>query len=275
MADSLKRFGFRTIILVCDENPIFHPTDLEFMHIDDLALEETQILKKKYGKKSNAFRWGLKPVFVKHLLTNSGFNKVIYVDNDICFFANPMHLFELLQQHSILLTPHFYEANTEKNQSWLEANFRIGLYNAGFIGVNQDAIEMLDWWRKACVYAMKKAFWRGLYDDQKYLDLVPILFDKTYIIKEYGHNLASWNERYQENKLKEQNDQVVFIHFTPHTIQAFKKSENTFKFYFDTYSKMVEKRGFDRRFLNKRNWRLDFSDFIFYMKWRLVRIFEK
>ncbi len=243
--------------------------------VDELESVETQKLEKKYGKSSDAFRWGMKPVFLKYLLTKLGYSKVIYVDNDICFFSNPTHLFDLLNQNSILLTPHYYDFNTEKNQSWLEANFRIGLYNAGFVGVNQDALEMLEWWRKACLYAMKKAFWRGLYDDQKYLDLVPILFDKTHVIKAYGHNLASWNEQYQEDKLKRLNDQVVFIHFTPHTIHAFKKSGSKFKIYFDRYSQMLENRSYDVRLLNRRNRKVDFSDFTYYIKWRLVRIFEK
>jgi len=148
-----------------------------------------EILAKYRG---DALRWGCKPLIIGQLL-QEGYDKVIYVDNDIFFYSSPDFLFNLLDAHTVLLTPHFYPADPTREQHWLEANFRVGLFNAGFVAVGQGGRKAMEWWAGCCAYNIRKSSWRGLFDDQKYLDLLPVLFDDVHILRHKGCNVAGWN----------------------------------------------------------------------------------
>jgi hypothetical protein len=176
-------------------------------------------------------------------LLEDGYDAVIYVDNDIFFYSSPDFLFEKLTTSSILLTPHFYPTQADKDQVWLEANFRVGIFNAGFIGVNQAAKNMLNWWASCCLYNIKKSYARGLFDDQKYLDLVPAIFDGVEILKHKGCNVAGWNlvtsPRSVEPDGKIKLDitwELVFIHYNYYTLQCILQGKDpVLKKPFETY----------------------------------------
>lgn len=203
--------------------------------VDNLNILESDLAKKIKGKYSgNKLRWACKSLYLNHLLC-SGYDKVIYIDNDIFFYESPDFLFEKLNTSSVLLTPHFYPFDPTKDQNWLEANYRVGLFNAGFIGVNSSAKLMLDWWSKCCLYNIKKSFWRGLFDDQKYLDLVPILFENVEILNHKGCNVAGWNlipsaRSHDENKkvILDHKWPLVFIHFNYYTIESIVNKKDIF-----------------------------------------------
>jgi len=209
------------------------------------------------------------------------YDQVIYVDNDIYFFNSPDFLFEKLNHSNFLLTPHFYKADPTTEQDWLEANFRVGLYNAGFFGVNKNGIEILDWWIQCCTYTIKKSYWRGLYDDQKYLDLVPIRFEGVEIVKHKGCNLAGWNDQnYQiisstAGELSVNNDPIIFIHFAALTMERFGEVAHPLH---QLYKQYVEHLcQFNPKFTWKRDRKskLYFSNIWYYLKWKIVRFFEK
>lgn len=211
-------------VLVTDSNHL--PQSENGIHYYTLAALKDAIASNiisKYEHHADKLRWSLKPVFLLHLLQN--FDKVIYTDNDIAFFNNPDFLFEALDQNPILLTPHHYQHSPHKNQNWLEATYTIGLYNAGFVVANTDAKKTLEWWAACCLYRCEKSRWRGLFDDQKYLDLVPVIEPKTKVLTHKGCNLAGWNidtcERTLSNNevLIDGKYQVVFIHFNEYTIR--------------------------------------------------------
>lgn len=276
--ESLFQFGFKTSILLLNKTSedfqipsfvkIYKLSDIE--HVDS---NKIQRFRKKFGQNSDAFRWSMKPVFIKFLLYHESFDKVIYCDNDIYFFSSPIRLLENLDEYRFLLTPHFYSMDPTKNQNWFEANFRIGLYNAGFIACNSTAIPILNWWINCCLYNVKKSSRRGLFDDQKYLDLIPILFDNTHIIKEYGNNFASWNLSFQES-IKTESSEIVFVHFTPHSIKEFGNPQSPFYSLYSVYKKSLLKNGFPESQIAKRNFKTDLIDFISYLLWRVNRIFE-
>lgn len=217
----------------------------------------------------------MKPVFLKQLLGTA--EKVIYVDNDIYFFSDPVSLFDKLDTNQALLTPHFYASDPVKEQNWLEANFRVGLYNAGFFGASKDATALLDWWAKCCLYAIKKSFWRGLFDDQKYLDLLPVIFEKVGLLKHKGCNVAGWN--YKNYAVTRHNksfflngDPLVFIHFAELSMIEFSKSGNPLLDPYNQYTGAlnVHKPGFvfRKNMLNAYH----FKAYFYYLKWRLLRL---
>ena len=222
------------------------------------------------------FRWALKPVFISYLL-NKGFDKILYVDNDLFFVNNYDFLFDELDTFDILLTPHWTNINPIDDEKGLIDVLQGGLYNAGFIGVNKNAIEAINWWAEACHYKTEKNYHLGLYDDQKYLDVLPAQFNNVKVIKHQGCNLASWN--IQTCKRSMTNNQVminqkyepIFIHFNRETIAAiFNKKDRYLEPYLVQYINALKTEGFDM-YHNQGN--LDFSNFdspIFKIKRKLI-----
>lgn len=246
--------------------------------LNDLVSNEAQDVKKKY--KGDKLRWALKPVYLKFLISQ-GFERVLYVDNDIYFYGSPQFLFDKLLEKSFLLTPHFYPSNPQKDQNWLEANFRVGLYNAGFIGVSKNGIEILDWWTNCCLYNVKKSFWRGLFDDQKYLDLVPVKFDNVEVVKHRGCNLAGWNSdeceiiKDENGQFYIQNESLIFIHFTPLSLEKFSTSNAVLLHAYQLYVEKLKLKKSDHNFSNTKLTNNAISSYIYYVRWRFVRLFEK
>jgi len=142
------------------------------------------------------------------------------VDNDIVFFHDPTFLFEELKDASILLNPHWRIIEPDIDADWFLVNFRDGVYNGGFVGASQQGREALQWWARCCAFACEKDYKRGLFDDQKYLDLMPASFTKVKILQHRGCNVAYWNqfenERTMHNGQVMINDMwpVVFVHYT-------------------------------------------------------------
>ncbi len=246
--------------------------------LDNLISDEAIAIKKKYT--GDRLRWALKPVYLKFLFSQ-GFERVLYVDNDIYFYGSPQFLFDKLIEKSFLLTPHFYPSNPSNNQNWLEANFRVGLYNAGFIGVSKKGVEILDWWTNCCLYNVKKSFWRGLFDDQKYLDLVPVKFDNVEVVKHKGCNLAGWNSDESEIVKDEngqflvQNEPLIFIHFTSLSVEKFSNSTAVLFQAYQQYLERLRLKKSDFQFSNTKLTKNAISSYIYYLRWRFVRLFEK
>ena len=280
LADSLNKFNVHLHVLVVDKDEVLIKTEyITYYNLKFITKEIGLKLIAKYGNQSDKLRWALKSVFMMHLLLQT--EKIIYVDNDTYFYNNPQILFDLLNTNTLLLTPHFYDSNPNKNQNWLEANFKVGLYNAGFMGVNKNAINALQWWSECCLYNIKKSYWRGLFDDQKYLDLIPILFDDVMVVKHRGCNLAGWNYLWYKLSRKvdytleiESNYPLIFIHFAETSLTHFSK-ENSFLY--PEYLTYIENlRAHQSRYTHKRSYFKTYtiSVYINHLKWTISRLME-
>jgi len=266
--------------LVTDAVPASGDERINFHALDGLSDEVAVTIKSRYT--GNELRWATKPLFISHLL-QLGYERVIYVDNDIYFIASPDFLFEKLGEVNMFLTPHYYPADPKEEQFWLEANFRVGLYNAGCVGANSNAIGALNWWAQCCAYNVKKSAWRGLFDDQKYLDLIPVLFDKVEVLKHHGCNVAGWNKKLSVRSLGSDNKLVlngkwplVFIHFNVFTFRAIMKGwDPLLEPFLKTYVDQLT--SFNPRYVLANETRLtlaDYSRYVRHLVWKMVRVFE-
>jgi hypothetical protein len=269
LAESIQQFGGELKVLLVDSNEVKNneniPVNIQFHYLNEI--NSNRIKQTKQAYQNDKLRWALKPAYLLFLLGN--YQKVIYVDNDVYFFNEFNFLLDELNRFDVLLTPHFYPSSPKKEQTWLEANFRLGLYNAGFIGVNKNAKEALEWWSDCCLYELKKAYWRGLFDDQKYLDLFPIKFEKVKIIKDRGCNFAGWNSQSNISIKK-----IVFVHFNSYTLQKFKDTTSLYNMLYNKYVSHLKS--------NKPNFHTAsnyFSSFklqnaFYFLKWKMSRIFN-
>lgn len=281
LANSLSAFGFKLHILVVDGGKLNDSVLSNIVHysLSDVTDEVGLKLIKKYQSNKDKLRWGLKSVFFKQLLNQN--EKVIYVDNDTYFYADPQFLFDELDTHHVLLTPHFYRSNPAKDQNWLEANYRVGLFNAGFIGASKKAVEALEWWADCCLYKITKSTSRGLFDDQKYLDLFPVKFEGVRIIKHKGCNLAGWNYEDYQIEASDKHEvlingkyPLVFIHFAESSMLEFSKPTSPLHTCFNTYMETL--RTFNNKYIFKRNyfsWYIIINYFNFLL-WKLKRMID-
>lgn len=184
----------------------------------------TKEVLKKYHRSKDKLRWCMKPLFLSMLLQRAD-EKIIYTDNDIAFFGPYQFLFQLLGEYEMLLTPHHYPRDPTKNQNWLEANYRVGLYNAGFLAASKASLPTLDWWAQCCLYRCEKNPLRGMFDDQKYLDLVPVMNERAHVLRHKGCNVAEWNREVVKRSLAagklmlDERYPLIFIHFNGSTVR--------------------------------------------------------
>lgn len=203
---------------------------------------------KKYGFKADSVRWSMKPVFLLCLLKQ--YQQVIYLDCDIFFFENHNFLFKELENHSILLSPHWTAVDPFEDEVNFLMSFQIGMYNAGFIGASRKGISTLQWWAAACCYAIRKDDHNGLFDDQRYLDMVPIMDDQAKILRHRGCNLGSWNMNtckrtpHGDRLLINDKYPIVFIHFNHETIRHILNGNDKFLCpYYNEFKKIFETTG--------------------------------
>ncbi len=135
----------------------------------------------------------VKPFVLRHLF-QLGFETVCYMDPDLWVLSPMTELFEALKTSEIVLTPHTVTPIPEGSafeEKWL---LQCGVFNLGFIGIRHEVSERLcAWWADRlethCYFRPEQ----GLFFDQKWIDLVPCLFDRVGILKHRGYNVAWWN----------------------------------------------------------------------------------
>jgi hypothetical protein len=242
-------------ILIVDQAETGHstpvPANINFIYLK--TLQDYPFVNELYSKYAHfdidAFRWSMKPVFISYLLEN-GFSKVLYLDCDMFFFNSYQFLFDELDNSSILLTPNWINSNPLKDKDSFFSLFTSGLFSAGFIGANKGALPAMKWWAQACHFLMGDQVELGIRGDQKYLDVFPVKYENTKIIRHRGCNIGSWN--FAESKRKSVNgsvmingsDPIIFIHFDGMLVQEILRGhDGLLRPYFEEYKKTFEESG--------------------------------
>jgi hypothetical protein len=166
------------------------------------------------------FRWSLKPVLLNYLLSR-GYKKIVFTDPDTFYVSNGDFINNILDSANMLLTPHWVETNDGKDLFQANCSFNNGIFNAGFVAVTPGATDALKWWAYMCLYKMEKNRETGRYVDQRYLDLVPVLFEGVQILRHKGCNVAGWNINACKRTLQPDGSvlinnefPIIFFHFT-------------------------------------------------------------
>lgn len=224
--------------------------DINLVFPEELCLNGigNEIHKKYFKTNINAFRWSMKPVFIKHLLEERKYQKVVYLDSDIYFYNSFRFLLDELDEHNILLTPHWRSSDPYKDLPNFQFLYTDGLYNGGFIAANRNALKALEWWANACALICEKESLNGRYYDQTHLNLLPIYFNEVYIVRHKGCNVANWNMIECNRSLDENSASVIiadkfpiiFIHFTKSTINGILGGgDELLRPYYEEYSDVV------------------------------------
>lgn len=230
LSQSIKKIHpeWHLIALITDSLPDKHTEDIVLNYFDE-------IVWSKDLKIENFNAWIFKHNIVEACTAVKGSamryifdlykpDKIIYLDPDIVVFNTLEEIVNLLDRHSIILTPH--QLSPEENLQSVRDNeissLMHGVYNLGFIAVNKsaEAYRFISWWEKRLMNFCFDDIPNGLFTDQKWCDLIPAFFDEVFILKDPGYNVASWNLSNRKLKFDKNGTLLVngfplrFYHFT-------------------------------------------------------------
>lgn len=197
----------------------FYPSYSRVILAEELGIEDFSVFAFQY--EIMELNTAVKPfVFLK--LFEDGYDHVIYFDPDIKVFR-PLDSISaaLAAGATFVLTPHFCHPAENESDPDDVGIMQAGIYNLGFLacGKGSETERILRWWarrlRHQCVVRPE----RGLFVDQRFVDLVPAFAERFAIIRDPTVNVAYWNlsqrslTRIQTGWLVD-GEPLTFFHFS-------------------------------------------------------------
>lgn len=168
--------------------------DIEISVLDGSCCPKWEEMAFKYNVIE--FSTSIKP-FVFKKLFNDGYEKVLYLDPDIYVTDSLKYIYELLDNKSIILTPHYNNIQKVYSGSVTEEELLfVGIYNLGFAGIKNNGIgnKIIDWWCDRLESKCYADHRDALHVDQRWMDFIPGFFpDDVHISHHAGINTAIWN----------------------------------------------------------------------------------
>jgi hypothetical protein len=199
MVESFRKYnpGIDVYILVTDANDGYIKPESEnfkVIFMDELLCDD--LLKMFFIYDIFEATCALKPFFIEHILDKYNITKLLYIDSDILFTADISETWKLLDDYSLIITPHLLDPiPTDDKYIRNEMNIlRCGTFNMGFLAVanSADARAFLAWWKSRLQkYASRDD--TPLYVDQKWINLVPGYLNNVLILRDPGYNVGYWN----------------------------------------------------------------------------------
>ena len=222
LAESLLRFeNMKLKIYLFDKKlEVELPVSLaDFFWIEDLGRLDIRHLAFKYD--ITEFSTCLKPFIALSLLEFE--ERVIFLDPDTCLFDSLASILSDLEEHPIVLTPHYTRPQPE---SWPDTDIgmmRFGSFNLGFFAIAKcdQGLQFLRWWSDRCIRFGYFETQFGLSTDQKWVSIAPCFFPDLHVSFNMGYNVAFWN--LQERVLEKVGDgqyrvngkfPLIFFHFS-------------------------------------------------------------
>ena len=213
--------GVQRVIVICDDTDGLadEANGIELLAIDALQILHLDRMVVHYTILE--LNTAIKPFAFAKLFERETLDKVIYFDPDIQLFSSGAPLLQCLASAEVVLTPHLTAPlDDDKHPSDLSI-LQSGTYNLGFAALRRSTgtQRLLAWWQDKLVRDCVVDIPRGLFTDQKWMDLVPGLFEAVHIERDVGWNVAYWNLPHRHVTLAEHgyrvNDRpLFFFHFS-------------------------------------------------------------
>lgn len=186
----------RVFVLLVDEiDGYFDPAEESFtvVPVSQIGIPNLQAMIFRYTILE--LNTAVKPYFLDYLFKRYGLEKLCYFDPDITFHHSLDEIFDLLTGRLMVLVPHlldFLEDGYLPDEPYI---MRSGIYNLGFIGLarHPELERFLSWWQRRLERWCMVDTARGLFTDQRWIDLAPGLFEGVYIHRDPGCDIAYWN----------------------------------------------------------------------------------
>jgi len=250
--------------------------------LQDIAIADVEQLAFKYTL--TEFATAVKPFYIDFLFQTTQTKQIIYLDPDCKLFSPLQEVKKLLQEQDIILTPHITTPYTDTKNPSERTILRSGPYNLGFLALrnNTNTKKFLLWWQEKLYH---HCYMRGnLFVDQKWLIMAESMFERVYILKHPGYNVAYWNLHERSIKQQKQllcnNKPLRFFHFSgfqPTCPEHISFHQNRFQFQhlnkevknmFKTYQEEL----FAKQYLKTRNINYRFN---YYQNKKRITTFER
>jgi hypothetical protein len=161
-----------------------------------------------------------------HIMSQSDAQKVLYFDPDTAVLNSMQPMIELLEDYSIVLTPHQVDPEPFDSHVAIIDNeigsLKWGIFNLGFLAVSVDseAKRFAHWWAERLQDWCHDRLDLGIFVDQKWCNLIPCFFDRVKVTRDPGYNVASWNLSQRDiaidehGALRVNGNLLRFFHFT-------------------------------------------------------------
>lgn len=152
--------------------------------------------------------------------------KLFYFDPDIAVINSMDEVIDLLDTHSIVLTPHQTDPEPRSARWAIQdneiASLNYGVFNLGFVAIANDheGRRFAQWWDDRLRDWCHDRLDIGVFVDQKWCNLVPCFFDNVKVLRDPGYNVASWNLSQRKMSYDEAGTALInghplrFYHFT-------------------------------------------------------------
>lgn len=202
---------------------------------EELGLSSFDEMRRKYDV--TELSTAVKPSLLSLLLERYGEEAVVYFDPDILILRPLDELWEALAAASVVLTPHLVGPIPQDGRKPAELDILLaGAYNLGFVAVrgSEETRGFLAWWSERLRDGCRIDHARGMFVDQRWIDLVPGLFPSTVLLRDETYNVAYWNlhsrplER-RGDRFFVQGRPVAFFHFSgfdPETPRVLSKHQD-------------------------------------------------
>lgn len=244
-----------------DDEFIALPRNFELLELNKLELPHPKCFQFRYDIME--FNTAVKPFAIRKLFEK--YDRVIYLDPDIYVYRRLEPIENALDSgDNFVFTPHFNGLFENDGMHPSEVDIMLaGIYNLGFIALNKcvDTLEMVSWWSDKLEYQCVNEQEKGIFVDQKWMDLVPGYYKNVCILHDSGLNVAYWNLSHRKIVKKQgewyvNNEPLIFFHFSGlnvHDINAISKHQNRYVLadigdaseLFENYSKIVLSNEFD------------------------------
>ncbi len=217
----------------------------------------------------------VKPFFLEHLFEKYPLQKLIFFDPDILITHNLNELFRLLDEFSIVITPHITQPFRDSYKPAEIEILKAGIYNLGFIGLahRESTKILLKWWKRCLERYCRMDVESGLFVDQKWMDFIPAFFKDVFILRDERYNVAYWNLHYRKACMERKDilvngKPVHFMHFSgfnPLDINSISRHQDRFNLkdlnhmrpVFEVYKNKLINNGYN----DSKNWPSVFNYF--------------
>lgn len=165
----------------------------QLVRLGELGIREEARFRFRYGEMELSY--AATPFVIAHAL-RSGFDAVLFLKQETLVLERLDPLFEMLERHSVILTPHLLEPAAGPGALERERNvLRAGVFNGGVVGFSrcEESFRVLEWWQQKTWRLCLLDVEHGLHYEQRWLDFVPSLAPRCGIVRDPGVNVGHWN----------------------------------------------------------------------------------
>lgn len=226
------------VLLVDRVDGRFDPAGERFsvLEISDLPIPEKRRMLFRYSILE--LNTAAKPWLASWLFEARGYDRVVYLDPDISIYSPLEDVVSLWDAGALaVLTPHLTGRIRDELHPAERDILVAGTYNLGFIALaRQEGLAgLLEYWSEKSVTEFAVDIEKGLFTDQKWIDLVPGLFPGVRVLRHEGYNVAYWNLPHRRVAAGDpplvNGVPLVFFHFSgldPANPERFSKHQNRY-----------------------------------------------